>query len=68
MSGGETTGNAAPLTPEELIAIISSALVAEFGERACDVVERQIEQADGETLARWNAIWAYLCGPEARRA
>jgi hypothetical protein len=57
------------LTEAAKIAMLSDALIKEFGADACDVIERQIEAHESDSdRAKWIAIWEILCSPKARRA
>lgn len=45
---------------EERIAILAERLSKRFGDAASDVIERQIEDAEGDVRATWSAIRHYL--------
>ena len=48
--------------------MLASSLLDAFGPLVCEVIERQIEEADGDAEATWLELWHRLCGGQARRA
>ena len=57
-----------PKRGEDQIDVLASSLLDAFGPLVCEVIERQIEEADGDAEATWLELWHRLCGGQARRA
>jgi hypothetical protein len=52
----QIVGDKEPMSPRDSSAILAAAVIAQYGERAADVAQRQIDASAGRVRRSWTAI------------